>query len=54
MPYLLFTESDAAAPHLPVIDMGDVPAVTAIDYLPRAEQGAPGAINEYKIYLLSE
>ena len=45
------TEKGAAAPHLLVIDLGSVQNVTALEYLPRAEQGAPGSIKNFKIYL---
>ena len=36
------TEKSAQAPHLLVIDLGSEQTVTALEYLPRAEQGAPG------------
>ncbi len=45
------TEKSASVPHLLVIDLGSVQTVSALEYLPRAEQGAPGSIKEYKIYL---
>ena len=45
------TEKGAAAPHLLVIDLGSVQTITALEYLPRAEQGAPGSIKDFKIYL---
>ncbi|MBQ8467699.1 MAG: beta-galactosidase [Prevotella sp.] len=45
------TEKGAAAPHLLVIDLGSVQTVTALEYLPRAEQGAPGSIKDFKVYL---
>ncbi len=45
------TEKSAAAPHLLVIDLGSEQTVTALEYLPRAEQGAPGSIKNFKIYL---
>ena len=45
------TEKSAQAPHLLVIDLGKEHTVTALEYLPRAEQGAPGSIKNYKIYL---
>ena len=45
------TERGASAPHLLVIDLGSVQTVTALEYLPRAEQGAPGNIKDFKIYL---
>ncbi|MCR4592712.1 MAG: beta-galactosidase [Bacteroidaceae bacterium] len=45
------TEKGAVAPHLLVIDLGSVQTITALEYLPRAEQGAPGSIKDFKIYL---
>lgn len=39
-------------PHLLVIDLGSEQTLTGIDYLPRAEQGAPGSVKDYKIFLL--
>jgi beta-galactosidase len=45
------TEKGASAPHLLVIDLGSVQTVSAMEYLPRAEQGAPGSIKNFKIYL---
>ncbi len=45
------TEKGAAAPHLLVIDLGSVQTVSALEYLPRAEQGAPGSIKDFKVYL---
>ncbi len=38
-------------PHLIVIDLGSEQQVSGIEYLPRAEQGAPGSIKDYRIYL---
>ena len=46
------TEKSAQAPHLLVIDLGQQQTITALEYLPRAEQGAPGSIKNYRIYLL--
>ena len=45
------TVPGVAAPHLIVIDLGSEQTLSGIDYLPRAEQGAPGSIKDYKIYL---
>jgi beta-galactosidase len=45
------TERGASAPHLLVIDLGSEQTVTALEYLPRAEQGAPGSVKDFKIYL---
>lgn len=44
------TERSAAMPHLLVIDLGSEQTVTALEYLPRAEQGAPGSIKDYAVY----
>ena len=38
-------------PHLLVIDLGGEQTITGIEYLPRAEQGAPGSIKNYKIFV---
>jgi len=46
------TEKSASAPHLLVIDLGSEQTVNALEYLPRAEQGAPGSIKNFRIYLL--
>ena len=45
------TEKGAAAPHLLVIDLGSVQSVKALEYLPRAEQGAPGSVKNFRVYL---
>ena len=45
------TEKSAALPHLIVIDLGSEQTISALEYLPRAEQGAPGSVKNYKIYL---
>ena len=45
------TEKGAALPHLLVIDLGSEQTVSALEYLPRAEQNAPGSIKEYRIYI---
>ena len=45
------TERGASTPHLLVIDLGSVQTITALEYLPRAEQGAPGSVKDFKIYL---
>ena len=46
------TEKGQNTPHLLVIDLGSEQTVKAFEYLPRAEQGAPGSVKNYKIYLL--
>lgn len=38
-------------PHLLVIDLGSKQTVTALDYLPRAEQGAPGSVKHLRVYV---
>ena len=45
------TEKGSAAPHLLYIDLGGVQTVTALEYLPRAEQGAPESVKDYRIYI---
>jgi len=37
--------------HVIVIDLGETAVLTGFEYLPRAEQGAPGSIKDYRIYL---
>ena len=38
-------------PHLLVIDLGTIQTVSALEYLPRAEQGAPGSIKDCKVFV---
>ena len=45
------TEKGASTPHLLVIDLGSEQTVKALEYLPRAEQGAPGSVKEYRVYM---
>ena len=45
------TERSAIMPHLLVIDLGSEQTISALEYLPRAEQGAPGSIKDYAIYI---
>ena len=45
------TAKNAELPHLMVIDLGSTQTVTGIDYLPRAEQGAPGSIKDYQVFV---
>ena len=45
------TERSASTPHLLVIDLGSEHTVSALEYLPRAEQGAPGSIKNFRIYI---
>jgi beta-galactosidase len=35
-----------------VIDLGKEQTVTALEYLPRAEQGAPGSLKNFRVFLL--
>ena len=45
------TEKGVALPHLVVIDLGSEQTIIGIDYLPRMEEGAPGSIKDYKIFV---
>ena len=45
------TERGASGPHLLVIDLGSEQTIKALEYLPRAEQGAPGSVKDYKVYV---
>lgn len=45
------TEKGSSFPHLAIVDMGKTATVTAIEYLPRAEQGAPGSVKAFKMYV---
>lgn len=38
-------------PHLLVIDLGTSQTVSALEYLPRAEQGAPGSVKDLKVFI---
>lgn len=38
-------------PHMMVIDMQAERTITAVDYLPRMEAGAPGCVSDFKIYV---
>ena len=38
-------------PHLIVIDLGSEQILTGMEYLPRAEQGAPGSVKNYRIFV---
>ena len=46
------TAPAAAAPHLLVVDLGETCHVSAMQWLPRAEQGAPGAVKAFRVYAL--
>ena len=41
-------------PHQVIIDMGQDQTLTGFQYLPRAEQGAPESIRDYRIYVKSD
>ena len=45
------TAKETELPHLLVIDLGSLQTVSALDYLPRAEEGAPGSIQNYRIFV---
>lgn len=45
------TVKGVAYPHVIVIDLGSSQTISGIEYLPRAEQGTPGSIKDYKIYV---
>ena len=45
------TQRGADFPHLLVIDLGSVQSLKALEYLPRAEQGAPGSIKQCRIFV---
>ena len=45
------TERGSTTPHLLVIDLGSEQTVTAFEYLPRAEQGIPGGLKSFRIYI---
>ncbi len=46
------TEKGLPAPHLLVIDLGSEQTLTALEYLPRAEQGAPGSVKDFRIFII--
>ena len=45
------TAKNTELPHLMVIDLGSEQTVLGIDYLPRVDQGAPGSIKDYRIFV---
>ena len=45
------TARKTALPHLLVIDLGSSQTLTALDCLPRAEQGAPGSIKAFRVFV---
>ena len=48
------TARKATGTQLVVVDLGSEQTATALDYLPRAEQGAPGSIKDCRIYLFNK
>lgn len=46
-----YWQSENSEPQTIVIDLGAEEVVSGVEYLPRGEAGAPGAINEYRLYL---
>ena len=45
------TQRGTNFPHLLVIDLGSEQTVNALEYLPRAEQGAPGSIKRLRVFV---
>ncbi len=45
------TEKGASFPHLGIVDMGKEVTISAFEYLPRAEQGAPGSVKGFKLFV---
>ena len=45
------TQRGTNFPHLLVIDLGGEQTVNALEYLPRAEQGAPGSIKRLRVFV---
>ncbi len=45
------TVRGASMPHLLVIDLGSEQTVSALEYLPRAEEGAPGSAKNFRVFL---
>lgn len=41
-------------PHLLVIDLGSEQTISGLEYLPRAEEGAPGSVKDYRIYVINK
>ena len=48
------TVKGSGFPHLLVIDLGSTQTVKALEYLPRAEQGAPGSAKGYRVFMLDK
>ena len=45
------TSRGVALPHLMVIDLGIEQQLSGFDYLPRAEESAPGSIKDYRLFV---
>lgn len=45
------TEKGVNFPHLCIVDMGKEMTISAFEYLPRAEQGAPGSVKGIKFFV---
>lgn len=45
------TQRGTNFPHLLVIDLGSEQTIKALDYLPRAEQGAPGSVKQMRVFV---
>ena len=48
------TVNEVSFPHQIVIDLGKETKVSGFQYLPRMEQGAPGSIKDYKVYIQNQ
>lgn len=46
-----YWQTSGRSPHMTVINMQAERSITAIDYLPRMEAGAPGSVSDFKIYV---
>ena len=49
-----YTAQGAELPHHLIINLGSKQQLTALQYLPRMEEGAPGSIKDYRIYVKDE
>ena len=47
-----WSSNAAKGSHAIIIDLGDEHTLTGVQYLPRMEKGAPGAIRRYRLHLL--
>ena len=48
------TVGGTSGPHQIVIDLGKEVKVSGFQYLPRMEQGAPGSIKDFKVYIQND